>query len=242
MQLNIAIDTDVHSEYPEVIVGAFSAAGLGRLELGSATPLFDDARGRLTHNGLTVENLTRHPAVAAWRDTFQRSGLKPSTFKSSPEQLARRILKGEAISTQFSLVDLYCAVSVRHLAPLGAYDLSCLPAAEVTLRRGKAGDVFRPLAGRAEDMPITGRTVLYASLNEVLCWGWNHRDSRTTCLRSTTTEAVFMGEGVCGEHAGRLREALGDLRERVREAGGTVGPIVEATAKDAQVALDVQSA
>ncbi len=35
---------------------------------------------------------------------------------------ARRAFKGVAISTPLQLVNLYCAVSVQHLAPLGAYD------------------------------------------------------------------------------------------------------------------------
>ncbi|HEV2762486.1 MAG TPA: phenylalanine--tRNA ligase beta subunit-related protein [Pyrinomonadaceae bacterium] len=227
--LELQVRPEVREKFPEFSAGGFLAANLERAaeSLRTAAPAkMERARAALTEAGLSVQNLVGDPRVATWREAFSRSGLKPSTYKSSAEQLGRRLLRGELIETPLPLVTTYCAVAARHLAALGGYDLASLPERRVEIRFARPdADSFRPLGGRAEDMPLRPEVVVYAAGGEVLCYSFNHRDSKATCLAPQTSAAVFFGEGVSPAQADAARGALEDLRALLREAGAHAGEV-----------------
>jgi DNA/RNA-binding domain of Phe-tRNA-synthetase-like protein len=233
-EIRIEIDPAIRERFPDCRVGAFLARGLaaaaGRLKLEAAETL----SAPLTAQGVSVEGLSEEPRIREWRKAFQQSGLKPSTFKSSPEQLARRLLKGSWISTPLPLVNLYAAVSVKHLTPMGAYDVARLPSPAVILRPAREGDVFHPLGARPEEMPLKPSVPVYASGSEVICWAFNHRDSAVTCLHADTDLGLFMGEAVAPVQYPALEAALTELARDLREAGAEVG---ELSFADAQVSF-----
>jgi DNA/RNA-binding domain of Phe-tRNA-synthetase-like protein len=222
MKVHLSIHPIVARRFPEILVGCLRAEGLRRLALpaNEIEQLFSVARARLLAENVSLEQLTAEPRIAGWRKAVESCGLKPSTYRSSPEQLARRILKGQGISTPIPVVNVYCAVSAKYLAPLGAYDLDRLPEVRIDLRPGQPGrDRFSPLGARPEDMPITEDVVLYASGEEVLCWAFNHRDSRATCLTTETDRAIFVGEAVTSEQHAGLQGALHELSSLLDSAG-----------------------
>jgi DNA/RNA-binding domain of Phe-tRNA-synthetase-like protein len=223
--LALEVEQGVVKKFPEVAVGGFLVGGLKALNACPAD-LMQRARAGLIDLGLCVQNLSDEPRVAAWRDAFRRMGLKPSAYKSSPEQLARRLLKGDVISTPLPVVDTYCAISAGHLAAMGGYDLARLPVPKVVVRFAEpASDRFVPLSGRAEDMPLSPDVVVYACGAEVICYGFNYRDSRKTCLGRETDFAAFFSEGVAAAHVDPVSRALAELRRLLSDAGASVGPV-----------------
>lgn len=224
--VQIAIDLAVLERFPDCRVGGFLARGLcaatGRLKLEGAETL----AAPLTVQGVSIESLTEEPRIREWRKAYQAIGVRPSTYKSSAEQLARRLLKGSWISTPLPLVNLYSAVSVKHLTPMGAYDVERLPAPSVVLRFPREGDVFHPLGGRPEDMPLRPDVVVYASGSEITCWAFNHRDSVNTCLLPETDLGLFMAEAVAPIQYDALDAAFSELARDLREAGADVGETV----------------
>lgn len=223
----IAIAGEVAGRHPDILVGGLLATGL-RAAAAAAPPLPDDTAQALVAQDVTIELVADHPLINDWRSAVASCGLKPSTYKSSPEQLARRTLKSGPVRTGLPLVDLYCEVATRHLAPLGGYDVDRLPEGEVDLRLGRAGDSFDPLGGG--DMPLTDQVVVYAVGPTVLCWAYNCRDSRATCLTEGTDAALFLGEAVTARQHGALRAALDDLAGRLTAAGAQVGEVAYAHA------------
>ena len=217
--------------HPEVLVGGVIATGLQAASAAVADrPPPVDTQAELVERGLSVERIASEPLIADWRAAIAACGLKPSTYKSSPEQLARRMLKSGPLHTPLPLVDLYCDIATRHLAPLGAYDLAALPSPDVVLRLARPGeDVFHPLGARDDEMPITAQVAVYASGRDVICWAYNCRDSRDTCLTPDTEVGLFLGEAVTERQHGPLRSAFDDLAARLVGAGATVGPVVFAT-------------
>ncbi len=197
-----------------------------------------DLAQELTDQGLTIEALAAHPLIADWREAIAGSGLKPSTYKSSPEQLARRTLKSGPVRTGLPLVDVYCEVATRHVAPLGGYDVARLPEPEVAVRFASPGtDRFEPIGGG--EMPLTERVVVYASGDTVTCWAYNCRDSRETCLTEDTDVGVFFGEAVTARQHGALRGALDELASCLRDAGASVGAVVYADGSQPAVEVTV---
>lgn len=222
-ELLLEIKPDILHSFPNVRVSGFLVDGLDRASesLTDSAERLEAARAKLLNHGPT--NLPSDPRIIAWRDAFKRSGLKPSTFKSSPEQLAQRMLKGASITTPLPVVNAYCAISANHLAPIGGYDLDRLPQMQVSLRLSDPGsDRFIPLGGRSENMPLLPTIAVYASGNEIICWSFNHRDSANTCLQADTRFAVFLGEGVSVVHYDPLRNALEELRALLESSGARV--------------------
>jgi lysyl-tRNA synthetase class 2 len=193
--------------------------------LGEAALPYDTA-AELVERGVSIERLADHPVVADWRAAIAACGLKPSTYKGSVEQLVRRTLKSGPLHTPLPLVDVYCDVAARHLAPLGAYDVGLLPSSQVVLRLADPdADEFHPLgAARDDEMPLTPKVAVYAAGTTVICWAYNCRDSRDTCLVADTDVGLFLGEAVTARQHEPLRAAFADLRDRLAGAGATVGP------------------
>jgi DNA/RNA-binding domain of Phe-tRNA-synthetase-like protein len=238
--VTVSLGAEVVTRHPDVLVGGFVAGGLREAARAlEANPVEIDVGGDLAGRGLVLETLAADPVIADWRAAIALCGLKPSTFKSSPEQLARRTLKSGPVRTGLPLVDLYCDVATRHLAPLGAYDAARLPGTEVRLRLAEPGaDTFAPLGGRDGDMPLADQVAVYAVGGTVVCWAYNCRDSRDTCLTADTDAGVFLGEAVTARQQQPLRDALAELAGHLAAAGAVVGQIAfaEASRTDATLA------
>lgn len=101
-----------------------------------------------------------------------------------------------------------------------------LPAPSVVLRFPREGDVFHPLGGRPDDMPLRPNVVVYASGSEVTCWAFNHRDSVKTCLHAETDLGLFMAEAVATIQYESLDAAFAELARDLRDAGAEVGETV----------------
>ena len=231
---SVSIAGEIAERHPDILVGGLLATNLrATAAVVAAAPFPDDTAQALVNQDVTIELVADHPLVRDWRAAISACGLKPSTYKSSPEQLARRTLKSGPVRTGLALVDLYCEVATRHLAPLGGYDVARLPAPAIELRLARADDVFSPLGGG--DMPLTDKVAVYAAGSTVICWAYNCRDSRDTCLTEDTDTGLFLGEAVTERQHGALRIALADVAARLAAAGAVVGPVVFADRDAPQV-------
>jgi DNA/RNA-binding domain of Phe-tRNA-synthetase-like protein len=231
---SVTVAGEIAERHPEILVGGLLASNLRATAATVAgQPFPDDTEQALVNQDVTLELLADHPLIRDWRTAISACGLKPSTYKSSPEQLARRTLKSGPVRTGLALVDLYCEVATRHLAPLGGYDIERLPAPAIELRLGRTDDAFSPLGGG--EMPLTDKVAVYGAGSTVICWAYNCRDSRDTCLTEDTDTGLFLGEAVTVRQHGALRIALADLAGRLAAAGASVGPVVFADAESPKV-------
>lgn len=234
MSTQIQIDPRVLETFPGVRVGGFCASQLHQAQLDEARilALWRETAEALEAQQITLQNLADDPRIAAWRSATSAAGLKPSRYKSSPEQLGRRAAKGQPITSPLPVVNAYCAVSARYLAPMGGYDLARMRGGPVVLRHAlPEADAFQPLGGRAEDMPLGPQVVVYAERSRILCWNWNHRDSLETCLQATTEQALFLSEALDDAQQASAAEALARLREVLSEGGAEVSEPIWTTSE-----------
>lgn len=226
--LKLAADPALLAAFPSLRVGGFIVEHLNVAaeNLADLSGLWAEAEEALEYLAKSPQNLLEDPRIDGWRRAISACGLKPKTFKSSPEQLVRRILKGERIDTPLPVVNAYCAVSSRYLAPLGGYDVAQLPSAEVEVRYASPRtDSFTPLAGSASAMPIMPDVAVYATGNTVLCYAFNHRDARQTALRRDTSRGVFFSEAINEAQTESATDALERLRSILEDHGAQTGPI-----------------
>jgi DNA/RNA-binding domain of Phe-tRNA-synthetase-like protein len=180
--ITLQIDEAILGPFPDVAVGGLLVDGLDHAaeDVAATVPsLVEGASEALAAQGLSAQDLANDPRIRGWRTAISACGLRPSSFRGSAEQIGRRLLRADPIHTRLPIVDAYCAISARHLVSLGGYDLARLPGPVIALRPGRPSlDRFAPIGGRAEDMPITRRVVVYGCADEVLCYAFNVRDSR----------------------------------------------------------------
>ncbi|HSK96478.1 MAG TPA: phenylalanine--tRNA ligase beta subunit-related protein [Euzebyales bacterium] len=216
LALDVVVDPAIFQRWPGYRAGIVHAAQVrnepsddhSRRLLAAA----QRCRARLGERPITAD-----AHIAAWRDAYRDFGAKPSRYRSSAEALARRAL-GAGLPAVNAVVDLYNAVSVAHLIPLGGEDLAGVRGA-VRLRTAGAGEPFET---REEGAPavvgVDAGEVVWADDAGVTCRRWNWRQCTRTELTAGTTDAYFVFDALppCDDAAlaAAMDELVAGLHER----------------------------
>lgn len=182
----------------------------------SSDPL-QQALESLQARGVTTDNLTDQPEIAAWRAAFKTFGVKPSKYLSSAEALAKRALKGNPARIS-PVVDAYNAVSLKHLVPMGAVDLDKVNG-NITLRYGQAGENAH-LLGMDAPVDVSPEHVVYADDGQVITWLWNHRDAAATAVTHSSKHVVFFTDSLLGPELAQT--AISELAALLDQLGAMV--------------------
>jgi DNA/RNA-binding domain of Phe-tRNA-synthetase-like protein len=144
------------------------------------------ARDRL--DGRRPEEL---PHPAAWREAYRAFGAKPQRTRPSVEALLRR-LDPDGLPRIDRITDVYNAVSVGHLLPLGGEDRAAY-AGPPRLVRADGTEPFDTTAGGEPvvEHPEPGE-VVWRDDAGVTCRRWNWRQGVRTRITTGTTSALFV--------------------------------------------------
>jgi DNA/RNA-binding domain of Phe-tRNA-synthetase-like protein len=168
--------------------------------------------------------LARIPGIAAWREAYKGFGIKQTRYRSSVERLLKNMLAGRDLPRVNTFVDLYNAVSLAHVLPLGADDLGEV-ASPFAFRYARPDDSFVDMADLAAEgetaaepeAPKPGE-VVYADATNVLCRRWNWRQDARSLIRPQTTRAIVT---VQANGWGDVATAVDDLVDLIgRFCGG----------------------
>ena len=205
----VRVDPAVHAAHPDYIGLVLLASGVGN----GPSDAGREARLAAAEAQLRASGLGRaadHPHIAAWRAAFSAFGAKPSRYPSSAEALIARVIKGQALPRVNVLVDLYNAVSVRHVVPLGGEDADRLEGS-LRLTVAEGGEPFDPRGDGAEVEAVAAGEVVWRDDRGVTCRRWNWRQGRRTQLTERTTRAFFVFDRLDGLSAGELHQAADEL-------------------------------
>jgi DNA/RNA-binding domain of Phe-tRNA-synthetase-like protein len=133
-----------------------------------------------------------HPHLAAWREAYRGFGVKPSRYLNSAEALLSRVLRGEELPAINRLVDLYNAVSLERVLPVGGEDLERV-AGDPTLCFAQGGEPFDTVrAGEPVVERVPAGEVVWLDGGGVTCRAWNWRQCVRTRLTEATRHAYFV--------------------------------------------------
>jgi len=220
----LSISADVFTAFPEVRIGVVAFEGVSN---GGESPELlallrreeDAAAGRLA--GAAIPE---HPHIAPWREAYRKFGAKPKDHPSSIENLLRRVAKGSRLPHINLLVDLYNAVSLRHLVPIGGEDLEAVEG-DVALRFATDSEPAVRLLGEPLDgaRPPKRGEVIYADLAGALCRRWNWKEADRTKLTEATTAGFLVVEALPPVGRSEIEAALADLATMVTTyCGGSI--------------------
>ncbi len=149
--MRFVVTDDIFETFPDVRIGVVVARGITTLS-GVRVDLIDVlvTAQETVRTALAGTNVIDHPRIRCWREAYRSFGAKLKKYPSSIENLVRRTLKREPIRPILPLVDIYNAVSLEHLLPVGGEDLDSI---EGDLRLTRASESEPPvrLLGEAEE-------------------------------------------------------------------------------------------
>ncbi|MFE9173830.1 B3/4 domain-containing protein [Streptomyces kebangsaanensis] len=213
MTLSLTVSDEVRALAPGFTHVAVEAHGLvNGPSTEASSALLDDAARRLA---VRLDGRAPHedPHMAAWRATYTAFGSKPSRTRNSAEALARRALTDAGLPRINVLVDLYNAISVAHLVPVGGEDLDLVQGGMRLVRAGGEED-FVTVAGGEETVehPDAGE-VVWRDEAGVTCRRWNWRQGPRTRLTEGTTSGIFLLESLDPMPVAEVRAAATELAE-----------------------------
>jgi DNA/RNA-binding domain of Phe-tRNA-synthetase-like protein len=199
MTLHLTVSDAVRTLAPEFRHVAIEAYGLVNSPSSEGTSaLLDDAARRLAAR---LDGRAPHedPHMAAWRAAYTAFGSKPSRTRNSAEALAKRALADGGLPRINTLVDVYNAISVAHLIPVGGEDLDHIKGG-MRLVRATGEEGFVTVAGGADvvEHPDAGE-VVWCDDDGVTCRRWNWRQGTRTRLTEESVNALFLLEAM-GPH------------------------------------------
>ncbi|GAA4085206.1 B3/B4 domain-containing protein [Streptomyces shaanxiensis] len=213
MTLSLTVSDEVRALAPGFTHVAIEAHGLVNgptTEASSA--LLDDAARRLA---LRLDGRAPHedPHMVAWREAYTAFGSKPSRTRNSAEALAKRALSDAGLPRINQLVDLYNAISVAHLIPVGGEDIDRIEGG-MRLVRATGEEDFVTVAGGEEvvEHPDAGE-VVWRDEAGVTCRRWNWRQGPRTRLTEGTTSGVFLLESLAPMPVPDVERAAAELAE-----------------------------
>jgi DNA/RNA-binding domain of Phe-tRNA-synthetase-like protein len=215
VQISIA---DITTAFPDYRVAFVVAEGLAITpERPAALDELIAQREEAVRARWAGMELSAVPGIAAWRAAYKGFGIKQTRYRSSVERLVKNVLAGRSLARVNAFVDLYNAVSLAHVLPLGADDLDKVTA-PLAFRYAKDGDTFVDMAEETEgrEAPKVGE-VVYADAAHVLCRRWNWRQDARSIITSETKRAVVT---VQSNGAGDVEAAADDLMELITKFCG----------------------
>ena len=218
MQISIA---DITNAFPDYRVAFVFAEGL---TIAPERPAALDAliaeREEAARARWAGTELAQIPGVAAWRAAYKGFGIKQTRYRSSVERLVKNVLAGRPLARVNSFVDLYNAVSLAHVLPLGADDFDKLTP-PFAFRYAREGDSFIDMAeaGEEPEAPKPGE-VVFADAAHVLCRRWNWRQDARTIVTPQTKRAIVT---IQMNGVGDWLEASEDLLDLIGEYCGGLG-------------------
>ena len=185
----VSVAPEVHALRPDFAVLAIAVSGLvnGPGDDRSEAALRDAEDIARAGSGAVP------PHVVSWQDAYRTFGAKPQRTASSVEALWKRAA-GPGLPRVNWLVDVYNAVSVAHVLPVGGEDLAHYRG-PIRLVRATGAEPFDTMKDGqpASDPPSPGEVVWADDLG-VTCRRWNWRQCTRTRLTEASTSALFLLE------------------------------------------------
>lgn len=215
----VEVDSRIWELRPDFVVTVVRARGLSNGPSDdSSTALLRQAE-QSAREALDRSDPASLPHIAAWRDAYRAFGAKAQRTPCSAEALIKRAADAAGLPSINRIVDLYNAVSVEFVLPVGGEDLARIAgASRLTIATGaETFDTLRSGEPVVEN-PVPGEVVWIDDAG-VTCRRWNWRQCARTRLTEHSTDAFFVLERLEPLPMATLEDAAATLMRGLRDLG-----------------------
>lgn len=206
---------NVIERYPKINIGVLEGQDLEIDHNHPGLVKFKEEAIFFAENKIGCNPITRHPFIASWRGMYRSFGTKAGDYRPSAEALLRRTLKSQQLPAINTAVDTYNAISVKHLIPIGGFDLEKVEG-DISLRFSSGEETFVPLGSKSIEKTYEGE-VVYADSRRILTRRWNFRDCDWTKITINTTDLVMFLDGSPEMLQSTIKSALDELVEKLEK-------------------------
>jgi DNA/RNA-binding domain of Phe-tRNA-synthetase-like protein len=215
MTYRLVIDSQIFERFPNHQALIVYAEGVKNFPSNAESIALLRSVERECRKTLTLDTLSQHPHIAAWREAYRRFGSKPKKYLCSAEALLQRTLKGQDTPAINGVVDLYNALSLKYILPMGGEDWSKLTS-DLHLTFAQGHEPFLTMnAGQEEITYPDAGEVIWADNTGVTCRRWNWRQGRRTQLTEATSSIYFDLDSLAPYPTEMLLAAGNELKERL---------------------------
>lgn len=208
--MKFKISEEVFEILPGVCFGVVVAKGVESREISSG--LEEVARElEERYSGGRAKDIEE---IAPYRDAFKKMGYNPNKFMPSIESLVGRVLKQKGIPSILPVVDLYNAISLKYLLPIGGHDMDS-GTEDIEVRLSTPGDLFTSFGSSAGEEIPQGE-VIYSVGREVKTRRWIWRQGELGKITRESRNIFFPIDGFEGRNDVEVRGAVEELAERLK--------------------------
>lgn len=219
----IRVDPAILRRFPAYRLRIVFAFGVTNGVSDSTSASLLQAAAQESLEQLGKDGIASDARLTGWREAYRQFGVKASSYPCSVEALLRRASKSgpTALPCINRLVDLYNAISLRHVLPIGGEDFDRL-SGDLLLRfatgREHSDVADQPDGSAGAPSP---EEVVWADDIGVTCRRWNWRQGRRTRLTEATTNTYFIVEGLTpATQEAELDAAASELCTQVSQFAG----------------------
>lgn len=212
---SVSIDTEVFAKYPTYSCFVMVVEGISGGESDERSEAFLSEIEELTLRKLNEKAIDEWAEFQVWREAFNSFGVKPRVARSSAEALVRRLEKG--LPRIDMLTDLYNAISVKHMIPIGGENLEkYVGAPRLAIAKGdEKFDTF--VDGELVNLSPENGEVVWRDDQGVTCRRWNWRQCVRTRLDHETSQVLFIVDGLGVNSAERAVSAGQELLSKIQD-------------------------
>lgn len=170
-----------------------------------------------TEQYIESHEISKNSVVAVWRDAYQKFPKKKGA-RCSFENLFKRVIKGNPVSSINPTVDISNAISLSYALPIGAENIDAF-VGDFRLTRAQGGEDFEPIGEDKQDPPLEGE-ICYLDDAGAVCRCLNWRDGVRTAVMGDCPNQFFVMECVDPERVDVLRAAVDELAELLKKHVG----------------------
>ncbi len=191
----IAVDPEIFRRWPDYRVLAIVAENLfPPTEVSADGDEHPLAEVEATIRARGAVDWPSEPHLAAWMRAYSEFGAKPKRTSPSALALVKRVEAG--LPRIDPLTDLYNAVSVAHLLPIGGEDLDAYQGSpRLTIATGDEPFDTVDTGEPVTDHPAAGE-VIWRDDAGVTCRRWNWRQCVRTRITADSRNVVFLLEAL----------------------------------------------
>jgi tyrosyl-tRNA synthetase len=196
----------------------------------------NSAQFKQLHAGQEVKSL---PEFTDYIVAYEQMGISLKNFAPSAYAMAKRLLAGNDLPDINPLVNLYNALSVKYLIPLGGHDLRNI-SDDIELRMSRAGDAFKPMFSPDAATEVEPDHLVLASGSDVLTDHWVWRQSEFTKI-DADSDNVLMLFDTMGHKSNDFINQMIDEFSQLLGANATIEYRSILDAQNSEMELDVET-
>ena len=218
--------TGVINDFPDIHIGIVMVKGLDNTKPYANMLQLQKGAINSAQQQIGDQPPTNHPHISSWRQLYRSFGTKPGDYRPSAEALIRRSIKSGELPRINTAVDIYNIVSVKHIIPMGGFDIDYIEGT-IMLRKSDGGEDFNPLGSSGPEETYEGE-VVYADDARILTRRWNFRDAVKTRITEDTKDLVMFLDASPEITVDKVEVAMDEFIELLGDACG--GEMIKAIA------------